>query len=81
MIFLCFFQVVENAPYVTTLETLDEYSCDFCVHGGILITFIMFWQQWMNNQNRDTDNDNNDDNKDNNDKGDDNDKDNNDGDW
>lgn len=26
-------QVVEGAPYVTTLETLDEYDCDFCVHG------------------------------------------------
>ncbi|XP_049873965.1 ethanolamine-phosphate cytidylyltransferase isoform X2 [Pectinophora gossypiella] len=26
-------QVVEGAPYVTTLETLDKYQCDFCVHG------------------------------------------------
>ena len=26
-------EVVEAAPYVTTLETLDKYSCDFCVHG------------------------------------------------
>lgn len=26
-------EVVENAPYVTTLETLDKYQCDFCVHG------------------------------------------------
>ena len=26
-------QVVENAPYVTTLETLDEYNCAFCVHA------------------------------------------------
>ena len=26
-------QVVENAPYVTTLETLEEYNCGFCVHG------------------------------------------------
>ncbi|CAG9561310.1 unnamed protein product [Danaus chrysippus] len=25
--------VVEGAPYVTTLETLDKYQCDFCVHG------------------------------------------------
>nr|CAD7410118.1 unnamed protein product [Timema cristinae] len=25
--------VVEGAPYVTTLETLDKYNCDFCVHG------------------------------------------------
>merc|ERR1719510_2572540 len=24
---------LEAAPYVTTLETLDEYNCDFCVHG------------------------------------------------
>lgn len=28
-------QVVENAPYVTTIETLDQYGCDFCVHGGM----------------------------------------------
>merc|ERR1711894_248733 len=26
-------EVVEAAPYVTTLETLDENKCDFCVHG------------------------------------------------
>ncbi|PWA17671.1 hypothetical protein CCH79_00008392 [Gambusia affinis] len=26
-------EVVEGAPYVTTLGTLDKYSCDFCVHG------------------------------------------------
>jgi len=26
-------EVVEDAPYVTTLETLDKYACDFCVHG------------------------------------------------
>uniref|UniRef100_A0A8C5N8C5 ethanolamine-phosphate cytidylyltransferase n=1 Tax=Gouania willdenowi TaxID=441366 RepID=A0A8C5N8C5_GOUWI len=26
-------EVVEGAPYVTTLETLNKYNCDFCVHG------------------------------------------------
>ena len=26
-------EVVENAPYVTTLETLEKYNCAFCVHG------------------------------------------------
>ncbi|XP_057295243.1 ethanolamine-phosphate cytidylyltransferase-like isoform X2 [Hydractinia symbiolongicarpus] len=26
-------EVVKGAPYVTTLETLDQYNCDFCVHG------------------------------------------------
>ncbi|PNI21658.1 PCYT2 isoform 2, partial [Pan troglodytes] len=26
-------EVVPAAPYVTTLETLDKYNCDFCVHG------------------------------------------------
>ncbi|XP_034249352.1 ethanolamine-phosphate cytidylyltransferase isoform X1 [Thrips palmi] len=26
-------EVVEGAPYVTTLDTLDRYGCDFCVHG------------------------------------------------
>lgn len=27
-------EVVEDAPYVSTLETLDTYNCDYCVHGG-----------------------------------------------
>lgn len=27
-------EVVKNVPYITTLETLDKYDCDFCVHGG-----------------------------------------------
>ena len=26
-------EVVMNAPYVTTIDTLDKYNCDFCVHG------------------------------------------------
>uniref|UniRef100_T1IMQ0 ethanolamine-phosphate cytidylyltransferase n=1 Tax=Strigamia maritima TaxID=126957 RepID=T1IMQ0_STRMM len=26
-------EVVEGAPYVTSVETLDKYNCDFCVHG------------------------------------------------
>jgi len=26
-------EVVEGAPYVTTLETLDQYNCENCVHG------------------------------------------------
>jgi len=26
-------EVVEAAPYVTTLETLDRHKCEFCVHG------------------------------------------------
>ncbi|XP_043570927.1 ethanolamine-phosphate cytidylyltransferase isoform X2 [Chiloscyllium plagiosum] len=26
-------EVIEGAPYVTTLETLDKYNADFCVHG------------------------------------------------
>lgn len=29
-------EVIEGAPYVTTLETLDEHNCDFCVHGDDL---------------------------------------------
>ena len=34
LVFICtMHQVVEGAPYVTTLETLDEYDCEFCVHG------------------------------------------------
>ncbi|KAL5285950.1 Pect.2 family protein [Megaselia abdita] len=31
-------EVVENAPYITTLETLDQYNCDFCVHGDDITT-------------------------------------------
>lgn len=27
-------EVIKGAPYVTTLDTLNEYECDFCVHGG-----------------------------------------------
>lgn len=27
-------EVIEDAPYITTLETLDKYDCDFCVHGN-----------------------------------------------
>ncbi|XP_054615149.1 ethanolamine-phosphate cytidylyltransferase-like isoform X1 [Dunckerocampus dactyliophorus] len=29
-------EVVEGAPYVTTLETMDKHNCDFCVHGDDL---------------------------------------------
>lgn len=32
-------EVVEGAPYVTTLGTLDKYNCDFCVHGGTAYHF------------------------------------------
>lgn len=35
-------EVVEGAPYVTTLETLDKFNCDFCVHGGESIQLILF---------------------------------------
>lgn len=31
-------EVIENAPYVTTLETLDQYDCQFCVHGDDITT-------------------------------------------
>lgn len=27
-------EVVQNAPYITSLDTLDRYDCDFCVHGS-----------------------------------------------
>ncbi|CAJ0606220.1 unnamed protein product [Cylicocyclus nassatus] len=26
-------EVVENVPLTTSIETLDRYNCDFCVHG------------------------------------------------
>lgn len=27
-------QVVEDVPYTTSVEILEEYNCDFCAHGG-----------------------------------------------
>lgn len=27
-------EVIEAAPYVTTLETLDNHNCNFCAHGN-----------------------------------------------
>ncbi|KAK0397361.1 hypothetical protein QR680_002099 [Steinernema hermaphroditum] len=27
-------EVVEDAPYSTTVQTLDKHDCDFCVHGN-----------------------------------------------
>uniref|UniRef100_A0A0A9VZW4 ethanolamine-phosphate cytidylyltransferase n=1 Tax=Lygus hesperus TaxID=30085 RepID=A0A0A9VZW4_LYGHE len=33
-------EVVEAVPYVTTLETLDKYRCDFCVHGDDITTTV-----------------------------------------
>uniref|UniRef100_A0A7E4VAB1 ethanolamine-phosphate cytidylyltransferase n=1 Tax=Panagrellus redivivus TaxID=6233 RepID=A0A7E4VAB1_PANRE len=27
-------EIVEGAPYSTTVETLDKYDCEFCVHGN-----------------------------------------------
>uniref|UniRef100_A0A1I7ZFC4 ethanolamine-phosphate cytidylyltransferase n=2 Tax=Steinernema glaseri TaxID=37863 RepID=A0A1I7ZFC4_9BILA len=27
-------EVVEDAPYSTTVATLDKYDCDFCIHGN-----------------------------------------------
>ena len=32
-------EVVEGAPYITQLETLDEYQADFVVHGSKLIFY------------------------------------------
>lgn len=40
-------EVVEGAPYVTTLETLDKYNCDFCVHGGESIQLICYSDQQL----------------------------------
>lgn len=34
-------EVVEDAPYVTSLETLDEQRCDYCVHGGKYIVNLI----------------------------------------
>lgn len=42
-------EIVPGAPYVTTLETLDKYNCDFCVHGSEYPSFlqcivVFFWR-------------------------------------
>ncbi|KAL1915836.1 uncharacterized protein VTP21DRAFT_6224 [Calcarisporiella thermophila] len=31
-------EVVPNAPYLTTVDTLDAHNCDFCVHGDDITT-------------------------------------------
>ncbi|KAL4240437.1 Ethanolamine-phosphate cytidylyltransferase [Mactra antiquata] len=31
-------EVIEDAPYVTTVETLDNHNIDFCVHGDDITT-------------------------------------------
>lgn len=31
-------QVVKNAPFITSLEILNKYNVDFCVHGDDLVT-------------------------------------------
>jgi ethanolamine-phosphate cytidylyltransferase len=31
-------EVVEGAPYITSLEVMDQYKCDFCVHGDDIVT-------------------------------------------
>ncbi len=31
-------EIVVDAPYVTQVETLDKYNCDFCVHGDDITT-------------------------------------------
>ena len=30
--------MVPDAPYLTSLELLDKYNCDFCVHGDDITT-------------------------------------------
>ncbi|KAF9213232.1 Ethanolamine-phosphate cytidylyltransferase [Podila verticillata] len=31
-------EVVPNAPYLTSIEWMDKYNCDFCVHGDDITT-------------------------------------------
>jgi len=33
-------KVVEDAPYMTTVETLDKHECDFCAHGDDISTNV-----------------------------------------
>lgn len=30
-------EVVEDAPYTTSLEVMDKYDCDFCIHGDDIV--------------------------------------------
>ena len=39
---------MEDSPYVTQLEVMEEYNCDFCVHGGNIPLYTLqclffFW--------------------------------------
>jgi len=36
-------EVVEGAPYITNLETLDQHNCNFCVHGGKLVLLVCWY--------------------------------------
>jgi len=33
-------EVIRSAPYVTTLQTLDKYNCEFCAHGDDITTTL-----------------------------------------
>lgn len=33
-------EVVEDAPYITQLEVMDQYGCEFCVHGDDISTTL-----------------------------------------
>jgi hypothetical protein len=39
-------EVVEDAPYVTTLETLDKHECYYCIHGGMYCICIII-DKWF----------------------------------
>lgn len=39
-------EVIEGAPYVTTIETLDKYNCNFCVHGGKRCSNTIYLMCW-----------------------------------
>ena len=39
-------QVVENVPYVTTLETMEKHNCDFCAHGGSIQNHLVIITWW-----------------------------------
>uniref|UniRef100_A0A1I8ILL8 ethanolamine-phosphate cytidylyltransferase n=1 Tax=Macrostomum lignano TaxID=282301 RepID=A0A1I8ILL8_9PLAT len=37
-------EVVEAAPYITTVETLEKHNCDFCAHGDSSLSAIPYRQ-------------------------------------
>ena len=40
--------MVEDVPYVTELETMDKYKCDYCAHGGVVTSYLSLFAVYTN---------------------------------